>query len=112
MDKALDLIRVNFKTEKSLDQRMAGRENGNARAKSFKYYILTSPHLTGKVDMVATTSVVVTAVVEDMAISSMVSTVVEDLEDVLRSSKWSSTSTSCWLSTCRYSSTHVGLAVA
>ena len=29
MDKALDIIRVNFKTEKSLDQRMAGRENGN-----------------------------------------------------------------------------------
>ena len=29
MDKALDIIRVNFKTEKSLDQRMAGRVNGN-----------------------------------------------------------------------------------
>ena len=29
MDKASDIIRVNFKTEKSLDQRMAGRVNGN-----------------------------------------------------------------------------------
>ena len=29
MDKALDTIRVNFKTEKSLDQTTVGRENGN-----------------------------------------------------------------------------------
>ena len=28
MDKASDIIRVNFKTEKSLDQRLAGRVNG------------------------------------------------------------------------------------
>ena len=32
-DQALGLIRVHFKTEKSLDPRLAGRENGEWRAK-------------------------------------------------------------------------------
>ena len=56
---------------------------------SLKYLNIT---LTGRVDMVATTSGVVTAVEEDMAISSMECTEVA-VEDVLRSSKWSNTST-------------------
>ena len=54
----------------------------------------------------------VTAVEEVMAISSMVSTVAGLAGDVVRSYKWSSTSTSCWLSTCKYSSTPVELIVA
>ena len=33
MDQALDHIRVNFKTEKSLDPRLAGRVNGKWGAK-------------------------------------------------------------------------------
>ena len=54
----------------------------------------------------------VTAVEEVMAISSMVSMVAGLAGDVVRSCKWSSTSTSCWLSTCKYSSTPVVLTVA
>ena len=70
MDKALDLLRVNFKTEKSLDQRMAGRVNGNWSKVEDELIIV----LTGRADIAATTWAVATAVAEDMAASSMVCT--------------------------------------
>ena len=109
MDKALDILRVNFKKERSLDQRLAGRENGNW-SKLGDHLIIV---LTGRADMAATTWVVVAAVAEDMETSSMVYTEVEvEAGDVIRSFKSSSTSTSCWPSTCKYSSIPVGPTVA
>ena len=108
MDKTLDLLRINFKTEKSLDQTMAGRVNGNWCKVEDQLIII----LTGRVDMAATTWGVATAVAEDMAASSMVCTEEgEGQGDVIRSCKSSNTSTSCWLSTSKYSSTPVGLTV-
>ena len=107
MDRALDLLRVNFKTEKSLDQTMAGRVNGNWSKVGDQLIII----LTGRVGMAATTWVVATAVAEDMAASSMVCTE-EGQGDVIRLCKSSNTSTSCWLSTSKYYSTPVGLTVA
>ena len=81
--------------------------SGEQSRESLRY--LTLP---GRVDMVDTTLEAVTAVEEVMAISSMVSMVAGLAGDVVRSYKWSSTSTSCWLSTCKYSSTPVAPAVA